>query len=272
MVKPATQAAPSMTQTRPLMRGSEMEPPFPYRTWTSDAFVKLKLSSTPIEMTSHRTENGTHAASMLSSAPTMMVPRRYTPRVLLRNTEGNNPSSDIAAVSSGCGRMLRSTTKGSNANSATLTSHLAHCQPCCPNACGKAMLVIDSVHGTIAASANCAVPDRIAAPSKVPASALGMVFAGSFAFEAMQQTSSKPMKPKNKTDVADTMPAAPVGANVAADWNMLPVHSERPAMMRKSTVQILAAVKVLMTNLPMSVPRATTTAHKAVMAPASGSK
>jgi len=53
------------------------------------------------------------------------------------------------------------------------------------------------------------------APSSVPAIALGMTTAGFSERAAMQQTSSKPMKPKKRREAPEMVPPAPWGKNVS---------------------------------------------------------
>mmetsp|Transcript_17800 Transcript_17800/g.47425 ORF Transcript_17800/g.47425 Transcript_17800/m.47425 type:complete len:179 (+) Transcript_17800:741-1277(+) len=178
----------------------------------------------------------------------------------------------MAATSSGCGMMLSSTTSGSREISPTATIHFAHAQPCALKPSSKDAVLMPEWYGTIAASAIWASPERIAAPINVPINARGIVLEGFLALEAMQQTSSKPIKPKNSEAVDLRTPVAPWGTNLSEDSNMLPVQQEKPPTVMNATKEILATVKALTTSLPMSMPPATTAVHNKVMPAAMGSK
>mmetsp|Transcript_105960 Transcript_105960/g.297934 ORF Transcript_105960/g.297934 Transcript_105960/m.297934 type:complete len:243 (-) Transcript_105960:363-1091(-) len=236
-------------------------------------FVRLKLTRTANEVKSHRSVKGATKATRVSAIPTIQVPWKYTPLLFWQeNTEGNKPSSDIAAMTSGWGSVPRSTTSGSKESSPMDTSQLAHNKPCCSKAISKDVADMPVVNGTMATSAICASPEKTEAPSNVPISARGMLLEGFEALDAMQQTSSNPMKPKKSAAVAWKTPAAPWGAKVSIEENRLPVQHARPAMIMKATRNTLQRVNPLITTLPMSMPVAMMTVHNRVIPAAMGSK
>mmetsp|Transcript_58069 Transcript_58069/g.168517 ORF Transcript_58069/g.168517 Transcript_58069/m.168517 type:complete len:227 (+) Transcript_58069:111-791(+) len=225
-----------------------------------------------MEIKSHKTKKGTKQLMSPSASPMTAHPWAYAPVFwfCFPKREGSSPSVDMAAKSSGCARMLSNTTKGNNASSPHRTSHAPQRRPPSSKAWAKPALAPDS-WGPAAQSANCAKPESSAVNSSVPMRARGIVFVGFLALEAMQHTSSKPMKPKKSCEVVASTAGAPRGKKVAVDWNMFPVQSEKPAPIMKRTKTTLSAVMRLMTTLLQSMPRAINAEHRSTMTPARGS-
>mmetsp|Transcript_24865 Transcript_24865/g.45038 ORF Transcript_24865/g.45038 Transcript_24865/m.45038 type:complete len:272 (-) Transcript_24865:393-1208(-) len=252
-------------------------PPFPYLRFMRAALLKLKPSRTPKLMISQRILNGTAKAIAVRMTPEIAVPLTKAPFLLcLRKIDGSSESRDIAAVTSGCGRMERSTTRGNKMSSPMFTRLPAQAKPLDVKADRKSMFSpvfsIKAAGSTIEAKDNCAKVEINAAPARVPSRALGIVFAGSLALEARQQTSSNPMKPKNNFVVPSMVPATPCGKKTSADAKTLCDATLSPAITMKAIKATFANVIALITGLPTAVPAITTSTQRSTRPAAATSK
>mmetsp|Transcript_29057 Transcript_29057/g.69205 ORF Transcript_29057/g.69205 Transcript_29057/m.69205 type:complete len:241 (+) Transcript_29057:553-1275(+) len=230
---------------------------------TRAALLRLKLSSTPRLITSQSTLKGQASASAVrATRPVRAKPQVKTPFLdWRRKTEGISLSVDIAADTSGCGRMLSSTTNGKRISSPIRTMLAEAVQPFAAKASPKS---VDCPGGAFIEMASCAVKEITAAPPRVPIRAIGMTLEAFLAWEDRQQTSSKPMKPKKSRVVALRMPFMPSGAKVSPDSKMLVEAPAKPRMTIKATSATFAKVMTFTTVLLRDKPPMSSSVQPAV--------
>mmetsp|Transcript_2375 Transcript_2375/g.5161 ORF Transcript_2375/g.5161 Transcript_2375/m.5161 type:complete len:266 (+) Transcript_2375:474-1271(+) len=251
----------------------------------SEVFVRLKPRSTPRLIMSHSTLNGTATEKTVIMAPVRRVPRLRVPfSSVVAKPIGISPSSASAANNSGWGRKLTRTTSGRRATSPTAVTHLAATQPLAPKAASKDVAPPPSEEearsspagsvekGTMPLNATWAKTESRVAPTRVPAMARGITSAGRSHFPARQHTSSKPMKPKKRREVPVKVPAVPVGKKTSGEASVSTSRAANPAAIMKRTRNTFAAVKPLITTLPIFRPATHTNTQATCSRPAGKSR
>mmetsp|Transcript_74740 Transcript_74740/g.196017 ORF Transcript_74740/g.196017 Transcript_74740/m.196017 type:complete len:239 (+) Transcript_74740:205-921(+) len=232
----------------------------------SEELVRLKLTSTPSETRFQMTLKGTNVAISTQNRPVTLEPHTNVPFLSWRPKEaGMTPSCAIAPKSSGCGRKARRTMRGRRIASPTLAMIFAQIQPRVSKASGHEVASFEEV---IPVRANWDRSETRQVMPRVVRRARGMVFAGSWALPARQQTSSKPTKPQKSAEAPCTVPPKPWGKNTSGDSNTLRFVAATPATRKKHSSITFAIVKPLMTILPKSTPALQRATASSITAPA----